>query len=71
MDTFDMTREEKFEFYWKRIHQIVKLKPDAILKQESGSYWQWCTYFGEVVSPLYQHQVMFVACLEFLCTEEQ
>ena len=39
MDTFDMTREEKFEFYWKRIYQIIKLKPDAILKQESGHYW--------------------------------
>jgi hypothetical protein len=54
LDTFDMTREEKFEFYWKRIHRIVQLKPDLILKQESGGY-QWCSYFAEIVSPIYQH----------------
>lgn len=66
-----MTREEKFEFNWKRIHRLMQLKPELFTQNDSLHWYKWCFLFGDQVQPVFQHQSMFVQCIKLMCSPEQ
>lgn len=52
---FDMTREERFEFNWKRLNMLMQLKPDLFTENDCLHWYKWCFVFGDSMSPVFQH----------------
>lgn len=51
----NMTREQRFNHSWKRIHRLMQLRPE-IFTQYDPQYWcNWNYYFSENATPIYQH----------------
>jgi acyl-CoA oxidase len=66
-----MSREEKFDFFWRRIQLLMKYKPEIFTENDPKYWYGWCLIFAEAATPIYQHQMMFVMCIEFLASPEQ
>jgi hypothetical protein len=71
MDKHDMTREERMMHSWKRIHRLMELKPEIFTEFDQQYWCNWQYYWNDIASPIYQHQMMFVMCIDFLGSPEQ
>jgi hypothetical protein len=56
MDIYDMTRSEKMEVAWRRIHRLMLLKPDLFLNNDPKRTFRWdYNFVGSTTSPVYLH----------------
>ena len=71
MDFYDMTREEKFETWWKRYHKVMQVKKEFFTNNSNKKHaFSWAYIFLQP-SPLHLHQTMFTTCINLLGSEDQ
>ena len=72
MEFYEMTREEKFEFMWKRIHRLMQVKKELFTENSKKAHtWSWSNMFASYPSPINLHQSMFTTSIKMLASDEQ
>ena len=71
MEIYEMTREQLFEYNWKRIHRLMQLRPDIFTENEGFQSYKWSFIFNSCVSPIHMHQTQFQMCVDTLASASQ
>jgi hypothetical protein len=68
---YDMTREEKMEYWWKRNNMVAKIDRKRYFDECAGDRYGYWAYMHVGHNPLSAHLGMFHKCIEFLASDEQ
>ena len=67
---YQMSREEKFTMWWKRVHKIMEVKPDVFRTVDTQGWFKNYFAFPAAPMPLHLHCTMFNECISLLASPE-